>query len=73
MRAHFETIKVIHIGERKESKMTTYGIAQRTKTSAFVRTDLPAFETVSEADAFIVCELFDFDYAMFYITPIERA
>ena len=51
--------------------MTRYGIAQSTRTSAIARTDLPVFNTVSEAATYIACELFDFDYAMFYITPIE--
>lgn len=50
---------------------TKFGIAERVGNSAIVRTDLPAFASVFEAEDFIVTELCDFSLSNHYITPIE--
>jgi len=52
--------------------MNTYAIAQRTNESAFIRNDLPVFDTVESGYYFIACELFDPEYSMFHLTPLAE-
>lgn len=51
---------------------TKYAIAQRTNVSAFVRNDLPVFDSVDEAAFYIACDLFQGDsLKTFYVTPVK--
>ena len=63
--------KVLVIAKRKESKMNKFAIAQRTKTGSFIRTDLRVFDLQQKGYDYIALELFDWDFKMFYITPLE--
>jgi len=66
-------VPIIDTTTREGNKMITYKIAERTNEGGFIRIDLPTFKSSIEGYDFIACELLDFDYAMFYVTPVETA
>ena len=49
--------------------MTTYRIAETTKTGTVIRTDLPVFNNLAKAEMFISGQLFS--VRRFYAAPME--
>ena len=54
--------------------MTTYKIGKKAykATKDLILTDLPSFTTPQEAFDYIQDELFDYDFSVYFVTPIEN-
>ena len=53
--------------------MTTYKIGKKAykATKDLILTDLPVFTTPKEAFDYIQDELFDYDFSVYFVTPVE--